>query len=105
MQDVSLSIDPVELVICGRYEKRSDGHYTPDQETESIIERMETRLRQRELYPYASINFCNCGNAFEYGPSITILPEKVRYLDVDDNTIETVLDRHVEEQAPQGVSG
>lgn len=105
MQDVSLNIESVDLVICGRYEETDDGHFKPDETTEAIIQDLEERLRQRELYPYASINFCNCGSAYEYGPSITVLPEKVRYLDVDKSTINRVLDRHVETQAPQGVSG
>lgn len=105
MQNVSLEIDSVDLVICGRYEETEDGHFKPDTETGRIIQDLESRLRQRELYPYASINFCNCGSAYDHGPSITVLPEKVRYLDVDDATIDTVLDRHVETQAPQGVSG
>lgn len=99
MQNRTLKADPVDLVVCGRYDKIEDGNFRPDAETESIITDLEGHLQKRELYPYASINFCNCGSAYEHGPSITVLPEQVRYLDVDRATIDTLLTRHVAERA------
>jgi (2Fe-2S) ferredoxin len=95
MTTLSLSADPVDLVICGRYDETDSGDFVPDDETEQIIQTLSDRLEKRELYPYARLNFCNCGSAYDYGPSITVLPEKVRYLDVDESTIDAMIDRHV----------
>lgn len=104
MEKFTLNADPVDLVVCGRYSKNEQGNFKPDDETEGIIEDLQDRLQKRELYPYASINFCNCGSAYDHGPSITVLPEKVRYLDVDDETLDRLIDRHVLEASPQTVS-
>lgn len=86
----------IDLVVCGRFNEISERRVEPDAGTEWIISELVDRLQRRELHPYVSVNFCNCGNADEHGLSITVLPEKVRYLDLDEETIDQVIDRHVE---------
>lgn len=85
----------ISLVVCGRYEQVDDEKITPDEETGEIISNLVDTLQRKELHPYVDVNFCNCGNAYENGPSIAVLPEQVRYLDIDDATINKVIDRHV----------
>jgi len=86
----------VEFIVCGRFEESAPDKLRADRETNQLIEALEDALHRKELQGKVGIGFCNCGNAYEHGPSITILPEKVRYLDVDRDDIETYIDRHVE---------
>jgi (2Fe-2S) ferredoxin len=92
----------LSLVVCGRFDEVDEDAVVPDTETKELIDLIVDRVQRKELHPYVSINFCNCGNAYDHGPSVTVLPEKVRYLDVDDATIENILDRHVESVIREG---
>lgn len=85
----------VDLVVCGRFSQNGEGELTPDSETESLLAELTNELRRNELSPYVSVKCCNCGNAREQGVSVTVLPEKVRYLEIHPDTIEKIIDRHV----------
>lgn len=98
----TLQSGEIDLVVCGRFNRIDESQLKPDSGTEWIISELVDRLRRRELHPYVSVNFCNCGNAEEHGLSITVLPEKVRYLDLDEETIDRVIDRHVESVVRSG---
>jgi (2Fe-2S) ferredoxin len=95
--DTKLQSGDVKIVVCGRFERIGEEKCRPDEETDEIIQNLVDYLRRRELHPYVSVRFCNCGNAEEHGPSITVLPEKVRYLDLEEETLENIVDRHVED--------
>lgn len=100
--DTQLQSKELSLVVCGRFDEVDEEAVTPGPETKQLIDRIIDTVQRKELHPYVSVNFCNCGNAYEYGPSVTVLPEQVRYLDVDDEKIETIVDRHVEDVVREG---
>lgn len=91
-----LQSETVKLVVCGQFERINEEKCRPDEETDQIIRDLVDYLERSELHPYVSVRFCNCGNAEKHGPSITVLPEKVRYLDLDEETLQSIVDRHVE---------
>lgn len=102
MNELRITDDSIQFVVCGRFEDSGNHSLKPDRETDKIIRTLIDSLKQKELYPYAEVNFCNCGNAHEHGPSITVLPEKVRYLDIEDDTIREIVERHLEEKVEKG---
>ena len=85
----------IEFVVCGRFSERGDGSLRPGPDTFDLIKALEDRIRQRELNTRAQVSFCNCGQAEESGPSVSILPERVRYFDVVPDDVDNLLDRHV----------
>jgi (2Fe-2S) ferredoxin len=85
----------VEFVVCGRFEERDDGSLRPGPVTFELIKALEDRIRRRELNTRAQVSVCNCGQAEQDGSSISILPERVRYFDVDPGDVDQLLSRHV----------
>lgn len=102
--DTQLDSGELSVVVCGRFDKVDEESLRPDPETDDIISMLIDNIRRKELNPYVSVNFCNCGNAYENGPSLTVLPEQVRYLDVDQETIDRVVNRHVKSVVRGGTS-
>lgn len=86
----------VEFVVCGRFDRCDDGALEPRPHTYELIDTLKDAIRRRELNAHAKVSFCNCGQAEKSGPSIAILPERVRYFDVDPSEIPRMLKRHVE---------
>lgn len=92
----------VEFVVCGRFGQHSDGALHPGPDTFELIKALKDRIRRRELNARARVSFCNCGQAEQTGPSVSILPERVRYFDVDPDDVSRLIERHVEHDRQDG---
>lgn len=86
----------IEFVVCGRFDGDGPDSMEPGPKTNDLIMALMDGIRRKELNPYGKVSVCNCGQAYQTGPSISILPEQVRYTDVDPQDVDLLIERHLE---------